>query len=200
MEPVDRMRTLLSLRKELHHIFREYDEELQDLKRVKSVSAEWVTDFARHTTLTLTAPKMWVPGVMLIGAHPPAPQPEQMRDSILQQFNLRVAAGSRNQEMIVIQNDETIDTKPLKIKSLSELAQRCREKTAICRKEDVKFEIPSTDIGSFPVNSQQQQLITGLTQENVVIKSDEVQPMKRQRQINISFGLSDSESSSDEES
>ena len=197
-----RIEQLLSVRKSITSFFREKSDELQSIRECRSVPIDGILEFSRYTTFTLRAPESWAPGMPLIGGHPPAPQPDQMRDGVLQRYNQQrpviiippplmptkvmkdIVKVERASKPIVPQEIDLLKTK----RSLDVAAV---EVATTVVKEEIKAEDLrpnlSTQTSTVPA--------VAVAVKNVV----DQQPHKRARQINISFGLSDSESSDEED-
>ena len=186
-----RIEKLLTIRKSITSFFRGKSDELQSIRECRTVSIDCILEFAKYTTFTLRAPEGWTPGMPLIGGHPPAPQPDQMRDGVLQQYNQRC---------------------PIKI--VQPLLRQPTEARDIIRVEHIAKSVESTEKTSLKTTrSESVETITSVpldeAKEIITTSIDPVvripmkvvedqQPHKRARQINISFGLSDSESSDEE--
>jgi len=203
VDKIARIQQLLSIRKNITSFFTERYEDLQSMKECHSISTDNILEFARYTTFTLKAPEGWVPGMPLIGGHPPAPQPDQMRDGALQRYNQQYSKllkeGTEKKET----TDHENNLESLHIKENL-------KRTFIS--DQSKESVQSDGIHEEPVDKS---FHKDLAEKSVVIPEITIkahvppqikpvltpaveQPTKRSRQINISFGLSDSESSDEE--
>ena len=192
-----RIEELLKTRKDITNFLRLKSNELNLLKHCRAVPVDYVLDFSRYTTFTLGAPEGWIPGMPLIGGHPPAPQPDQMRDGVLQRYNQR--------RPIIVAPHETVVMREMRDIVKSEPLQK---KTTL--KDSITITSTETNLANLeastvlPRRKVDDKIEVSHEEPIGQIKSSEVkvvtdhQPHKRARQINISFGLSDSESSDDE--
>jgi hypothetical protein len=192
-----RIGELLTIRKDITSFFRKRSEELKAIKECRVVPTDFILEFSRYTTFTLRAPEGWTPGMPLIGGHPPAPQPDQMRDGVLQRHN--------QQRPIIIAPPPVVVMKEMKHIVKVEL----RPKVQVNKDDNlVPQKVPAaTEQVSIPIaeirNEKKAPIrkidtpVDGNTSAAASAVVDQ-QPHKRARQINISFGLSDSESSDDD--
>lgn len=190
-DKISRIEQLLSIRKSITSFFRGKSDELKSIRECRTVSIDYILDFAQYTTFTLRAPEGWTPGMPLIGGHPPAPQPDQMRDGVLQRFNqqrpvtIALPPLLPTKEMRDIVRIEPIAKSLLSTENISLKTKRSEaiEVIALVVEEQLKLPPPT------------------LIEPAIIIPKkvvEDQQPHKRARQINISFGLSDSESSDEE--
>jgi hypothetical protein len=188
-----RIGDLLTIRKDITSFFRKRSEELKSIKECRVVPTDFILEFSRYTTFTLRAPEGWTPGMPLIGGHPPAPQPDQMRDGVLQRHN--------QQRPIIIAPPPVVVMKEMKHIIKVEL----RPKVQI--NKDVNFVPQKTpaalEKSSVPISETRNEKKNPIQKIDTPVDGNssavvEQQPHKRARQINISFGLSDSESSDDD--
>ena len=190
-----RIEELLKTRKDISSFLRLKSKELHLLKECRAVPVDYVLDFSRYTTFTLGAPEGWIPGMPLIGGHPPAPQPDQMRDGVLQRYNQR--------RPIIIAPHETVVMREMRdIVKIEPLQKKTTPKdSSTANERNLANPEASTDL---PKRKVDDKIVIPHEKPNTPISNSEVkavtdnQPHKRARQINISFGLSDSESSDDE--
>lgn len=187
-----RIGELLTIRKDITSFFRKRSEELKSIKECRVVPTDFILEFSRYTTFTLRAPEGWTPGMPLIGGHPPAPQPDQMRDGVLQRHN--------QQRPIIIAPPPVVAMKEMKHIVKVELHPKVQ-----INKDDnlVHQKIPAAiEQFTIPVAEIRNEKKTPIQKIDVPADGNsslvDQQPHKRARQINISFGLSDSESSDDE--
>lgn len=175
---------LLATRKSITDFFRKRSEELHLIKESSTVPTDYILEFARYTTFTLRAPQGWMPGMPLIGGHPPAPQPDQMRDGILQRYN-------QQRPIIDAPSEEKV------MKEMKDIV-----KVRVVPKSFTSNDLHLKEVISAPIPYDAIKSHSGTTIATAAVDSTEVaadqQPLKRARQINISFGLSDSESSDDD--
>ena len=190
-----RVEELLKTRKDISNFLRLKSNELNLLKHCRVVPVDYVLDFSRYTTFTLGAPEGWMPGMPLIGGHPPAPQPDQMRDGVLQRYNQR--------RPIIVAPHETVVMREMRDIVKSEpLQKKATPKDSITTTESNLANTEASTV--LPRRKVDDKIVVSHEEPIGKIKSSEVkvvtdhQPHKRARQINISFGLSDSESSDDE--
>jgi hypothetical protein len=188
-----RIRELLTIRKDITSFFRKRSEELKSIKECRVVPTDFILEFSRYTTFTLRAPEGWTPGMPLIGGHPPAPQPDQMRDGVLQRHN--------QQRPIIIAPPPAVVMKEMKhiIKvDLRPKVQINNDDNIVPQKTPAALEevrVPIVEIKNEKKNPIQK-IDTSVDGNSSAVVDQ--QPHKRARQINISFGLSDSESSDDD--
>ena len=181
----DRLIELLSARRKISDFLRTNGEELANISQSRMLSAAWVVEFARYTTLTLKAPPGWIPGAPLVGSHPPAPQPEEMRDGALQRFNQRCNAAitcSSNSSA----GGDAMDTNQYVVPSST---KSLIASTGLKRKPMHAPAIPSPVVAMDVLEEKE---VTG--GEMMEPEPEPEQPQKKTRQVNLSFGLSDSES------
>jgi hypothetical protein len=131
----------------------------------------------------------------LIGAHPPAPQPDQMRDGVLQRYNQRRPIIIAPHETVVMKEmRDIVKSEPLQKKPIQKDSNTAKEENPTNREASTIL----------PERKVAEKIEVIHEKPNATIRSSEAevvtdhQPHKRARQINISFGLSDSESSDDE--
>jgi hypothetical protein len=189
-----RIEELLKTRKDISNFLRLKSQELLLLKECRAVPVDYVLDFSRYTTFTLGAPEGWTPGMPLIGAHPPAPQPDQMRDGVLQRYNQRRPIIIAPHETVVMKEmRDIVKSEPLQKKSIQKDSNSAKEENPTNR--EASTILPERKVA---------EKVEVIHEKPNAIRSSEAkavtdhQPHKRARQINISFGLSDSESSDDE--
>ena len=190
-----RIEELLKTRKDISNFLRLKSQELLLLKECRAVPVDYVLDFSRYTTFTLGAPEGWTPGMPLIGAHPPAPQPDQMRDGVLQRYNQRRPIIIAPHETVVMKEmRDIVKSEPLQKKAIQKDSNTAKEENPTNREASTIL----------PERKVAEKIEVIHEKPNPAIRSSEAkvvtdqQPHKRARQINISFGLSDSESSDDE--
>lgn len=86
----NKIRRLLQIRRNITNCLRDNREELNHIRNVRTVHARDIIDLADYASKTLKAPPLWKPGNPVIGGHPPAPQPEQMRLGKLGEHHLHL--------------------------------------------------------------------------------------------------------------
>ena len=177
----DRLIELLSARRKISDFLRTNGEELTNISRSRMLPATWVVEFARYTTLTLKAPPGWIPGAPLVGSHPPAPQPEEMRDGALQRYNQRCNAAMASSSRI---GEDAMDTNQCLIPSTS---KSLIANTGLKRKPVQASLLPNPVIA---MDVSEEEKVIG----DDIMEPEPEQPQKKTRQVNMSFGLSDSES------
>lgn len=197
-----RIEQLLSIRKKVTSFFRGKSDELQSIKECRVISSDYILDFSRYTTFTLGAPEGWVPGMPLIGGHPPAPQPDQMRDGVLQRFN--------QQRPVLIVAPPVVPTKVMKdiVKKEQGVKPVITENISLPTKrpadevpQGIKVVKQEIEVKEEAMEKEERISLAPVPAPvpvSSVRVSEDQQPHKRARQINISFGLSDSESSEEE--
>ena len=204
MTVVDKVKTLLEIQKEVSHFLSEHEEEIDGLKNVVKQEASWVIDFSRHTTLTLKAPKLYRPGLLLIGGHPPAPQPEQMRDSSLLKYNIRCERDS------AVQKSSSAHISSAMPETTHSSPEECSLETIMASRKSLSKRNLSSALSLDDISSSRRDANPRTKSEEAETKEETTsaaavvegapagtQMIKRQRQINISFGLSDSEDEDD---
>lgn len=190
-----RIEELLTTRKDISNFLRLKSQELLLLKECRAVPVDYVLDFSRYTTFTLGAPEGWTPGMPLIGAHPPAPQPDQMRDGVLQRYNQRRPIIIAPHETVVMKEmRDIVKSKPPPKKAIQKDFNTAKEENSTNR-EASKI-LPKREVDE-KIEIIHEKPNATIRSSDAKIVTDH-QPHKRARQINISFGLSDSESSDDE--
>ena len=191
-ERTSRINQLLTIRKSITSFFRGKSDELHSIRECRTVSVDCILEFAKYTTFTLRAPEGWTPGMPLIGGHPPAPQPDQMRDGVLQRYNQRCPINivqpllrphTELRDIVRVENiaKSLVSTEKISLKTTRPETVETIISVSV---EEVKETITS------PVDP----VVVSIPMKVV----EDQQPHKRARQINISFGLSDSESSEEE--
>lgn len=100
--------SLLNAKNDIRKTIYRYQEELVLLKGSKSIKLSVLLDFADNITLTNKSMKGWLEGMPLGKSNPPAPQPEQMRDSLLQKHRLDNKHVALNGDIGRNVNDSTI--------------------------------------------------------------------------------------------
>ena len=189
-----RIGELLTIRKNITSFFRKRSEELKSIKECRVVPTDYILEFSRYTTFTLRAPEGWTPGMPLIGGHPPAPQPDQMRDGVLQRHN--------QQRPIIVTLPPVVVMKEMKNIVKVELhpkVQVVKDDKLVQLKRPAAIEKADISVAE-KVNEDEPKIkrIDAPVEGNSAAVVVDQQPNKRARQINISFGLSDSESSDDD--
>ena len=179
-----RLIELLSARRKISDFLRANGEELTNISHSRMLPPAWVVEFARYTTLTLKAPPGWIPGAPLVGSHPPAPQPEEMRDGALQRFNQRCNAVASSSSAADRTRGDAMDTNQYTVPSST---KSLITSTGLKRKPVQAPIIPSAVLTMDVI--EEMEVTGGETMEPVP-----EQPQKKARQVNLSFGLSDSES------
>jgi hypothetical protein len=181
-----RLIELLEARRKIGEFFRIHGEELANVNQSQTLPADWVIEFARYTTLTLQAPPGWVPGAPLTGSHPPAPQPEQMRDSTLQRFNQRnaatgVGAASSSSKLGGTGISSADESAATQMKSLLSL-------------QGTKRKVHPPPVTASMQPDQDADIEMDVEQADQIEKElPPDQPQKKTRQININYGMSDSD-------
>jgi len=170
---------LLHARRKISDFYRAHGDELAAIAGSRTLPPDWVIEFARYTTLTLSAPPGWVPGAPLIGSHPPAPQPEEMRDGALQRYNQQGSSSSSSNSSSGASNESKV-AEPEKPP-----AQSLRGAAPSPGK---RKPMPP------PPPPRQRQPAAPPQQE----RPEPAPPQKKARQVTMSFGLSDSESGDDD--
>jgi hypothetical protein len=207
MAVVDKVKILLEIQKEVSRFLSEHEEEIDSLRNVGKQEASWVIDFSRHTTLTLKAPRMYRPGLLLIGGHPPAPQPEQMRDSALLKYNIRCERDS------AVQKSSSAHISPAIPETAHFSPNECSLEAIVASRKSLSKRNLSSALNLDDISSSHRDANPRTETEEASTKEEKTsaatvaveeegapastQMIKRQRQINISFGLSDSEDEDD---
>jgi hypothetical protein len=195
---LDRVRALLDVRSRIRSFYKKKSEELNHLKNARFVPADWIIDFARNATYTLGAPDGWMPGFPLDNGHPPAPQPEQMREnSRLQLYNIETS------QKVEAALDPSITSKAEKKTLRSAKIAQSFQAESLSRQNEMDIAESGVTIKEeFDVVDQQsvlQSAAESTTEEHNKERGlPELSPRKRARHINLSFGLSDSEDESSE--
>jgi len=86
----DKIRKLLYIKRSISKCLRENQEELDHIRNVRIVQACDIIELADYISRTIKAPPLWKPGNPVVGGHPPAPQPEQMRLGKLGEHHLQL--------------------------------------------------------------------------------------------------------------
>ena len=86
--------SLLTAKKDIRLTLHRHHMHLQLVKNTQSVSVSGILDFADNITLSNKAMSGWIEGMPLGKSNPPAPQPEQMRDSYLQKHHREVNSST----------------------------------------------------------------------------------------------------------
>ena len=115
------IRALLESKADIRRTLHTYKDNIELIKRSRTMQISWILDFADNITLSNKAMNGWVEGMPLTKSNPPAPQPEQMRDGFLQKYNLesKKIASSLKSSSSQSKNDSSISTEMLveKLKS-----------------------------------------------------------------------------------
>ena len=211
---------LIDVHQKIYLFLQSNKQELEYIRESKFISADQIIDFSRQITLTLHAPKGWRDGNQMVNGHPPAPQPYEMLNGALQRFNVYY----NNQKSQIESNNSTnVDTlSAFKIATLKSIVPKSEEKTKDLLKSEVTIlnnethyvDESTTEGEIIDMKSDEKSHIIGIDDKIVVLqktitnatvlptsdsKSQIEPPLKKARQLNISFGLSDSESSDDED-
>lgn len=186
------IRRLLEIRKNVTDTLQTYSEELIHIKNTESVSSEDIVDFSDYISRGLSAPNKWLPGNPLVGGHPPAPQPEQMRIGMLGQYNLEhvnvVNQALVPQEELHIEQPESMD----EVDDFMHMPNQSSEKNGT---EPLENNSPEMD-SVFAVTSENKLEID--SSRFLADKYSSNGPNKKARVISINFDLS-SESENEEE-
>ena len=158
--------SLLSAKKDIRLTLHRNHAQLQLLRSSHSVSVSTVLDFADNITISNKAMSGWVEGMPLGKSNPPAPQPEQMRDSCLQKHH-----REQNSVIRVHSAAPHIDeVNNLNINVLLEKLIKQRSKTSLSNQEEIgimKDDEEYSNSGSF----------------------EDGQENKRARKFNITFDI-----------
>ena len=94
------VKNLFESKAKISSLLGSYKEELELTKKSKSLRIDWILHLADNITLTDTTLPSWTEGMPLIKSHPPAPQPEEMRDSLLQEYHFEFIRKSLSNDVI----------------------------------------------------------------------------------------------------
>lgn len=167
------IRKLLEIRKNVTDTLQIYSEDLLNIKSTENVPSSWIIEFADYVSRGLSAPMKWTPGNPLVGGHPPAPQPEQMRIGML---------GQLNEDNFQMQTQQQLPVEEMVFESGHE---------------------PSDESMEMPTNSEDMTqsdgtaVATVLVSEPTLTRDSSRQPNKKARIISISFDI-DSESENED--
>jgi hypothetical protein len=219
-----RLGRLLRAKKEITQFNYEHREFFAKLSSALSPQFDEVIAFADKVTLTLNAPRDWQPGLPLIGAHPPAPQLEEMRAGHLEKYNFDLKKTLRKDEAEMSVDVAGVDDPVMEVVGVEdeqieyELAVRSSLKRSLGEGElrnehDVNKRIgkaasstfievsATTATSTFALERDSQapaQTLPAVAQEEEKRAPPVPAKQENTRQINVSFGLSDSESDDDE--
>ena len=141
------MSSLLSAKKDIRLTLHRYHTQLKLLKNSHSVSVSAILDFADNITISNKAMNGWVEGMPLGKSNPPAPQPEQMRDSYLQKHHREQYSVIRLHSAAPQTDEDNIN-----IHVLLEKLIKQRSNTSLSNQDetgDVKDEEEYSNSGSF---------------------------------------------------
>ena len=161
---ISTIESLLSAKKDIRLTLHRYHTQLQLLKNSHSVSVSAILDFADNITISNKAMSGWAEGMPLGKSNPPAPQPEQMRDSYLQKHHREQNSVNR----VHIAAPQT-DEDNINVHVLVEKLMKQRSNTSISNGEE----------------------IGGVKDEEEYSNSDSIegQESKRARKFNITFDV-----------
>lgn len=218
----NRIKELLDASNDIYSKLYQHKDTLKSIHESSSVPYNDIIDFADNITLTLSAPRLYRDGLPLIASHAPCPQFYEMRLGKLSSFNSSNVVkdilnnGKKNNEEMsierkinimqerqvtrnidsnsnkrkrnddIVSNEEKEDARPLR---------RLKEepKDILVSKSEVKTGTAVTNNTTSTITAIPKAEAKSSEKSNIT-KTTVVAP---RRVINISFGLSDSESDND---
>jgi hypothetical protein len=163
------LQNLLTVKKTIEETLFTHRDALDKIRNFKNVKIDDVIEFADNLTLTAHAPMEWKVGFPLIKSHLPAPQPEEMRFGYLQKY-------FSNNQVHTIENEINLTTT-----SSSNVLNKIRMPVSLQVLKNSAMMIDS-DRSNEKVTEEEDD-------------DDEKPEPKRNRTLDISFNVSDSEES-----
>mmetsp|Transcript_1037 Transcript_1037/g.1714 ORF Transcript_1037/g.1714 Transcript_1037/m.1714 type:complete len:198 (-) Transcript_1037:1250-1843(-) len=194
------LRILLEGKKDIEEVLTKHREDLLALKRHSAVvPTKDILDTAALITYACYAPKEYVIGMPLLKAHPPAPQPEQMRIGALQNYNtkyrqLQDSSDAPHGESSH-QTGEEYNVNSFALQLKNEMMQAKKRD----RDREIEKEAANASMSGPMEEDQGSSEIPTTAEPSMPTGEAENEAMARHkaRKVELDFGMSDSDDSSD---
>ena len=177
------IRNLLEIKNSILTFQFKYKEKLELIKESKKVPFDSLIDFADNISLSMCANKHYQPGYPLIDSHPPAPGLEEMRNGWMAEYS-----------------SVSLDSKSIRNSSNdANNTYTASHGGAAIKKDPESNLLPQKRRLLLPENRSTVKIETKVSSTIMSSAVREEEKKAPARNINISFGLSDSEEESEED-